>query len=272
MKLGKIIYIAAVVILLVVFVVSAVYVISYFVDSAEQKAEYDELAGIVESIQKENPEDTKPTDSAGVPDPNDTASTAPIEDGGILLEYAPLYEMNDHMVGWLRIEGTNVNYPVMQTPDSRDYYLYRNFNKEYNIRGCLYARESCDIDTPSDNITIYGHNMNDGSMFHDLLDYQFKDFYEEHSLITFDTLTERHTYQIFAVFKTTATVGEGFSYHRFENAANQREFDNFVTTCKRLSFFDTGFTPQYGDKIICLSTCEYTLENGRFVVAAYRVS
>jgi len=269
MKLGKIIYIAAVVILLVIFLISAAYVIDYFVDSAKQKAEYDELAGIVESIQRENPEATKQTDPA---DPSETDSTEPSTEGGILPEYAPLYEMNDHMAGWLRIEGTNVNYPVMQTPDSRDYYLYRNFDREYNIRGCLYARESCDINTPSDNITIYGHNMNDGSMFHDLLDYQFRDFYEEHSLITFDTLTERHTYQIFAVFKTTASVGEGFTYHKFENAANQREFDNFVSTCKRLSFFDTGLTPQYGDKIICLSTCEYTLENGRFVVAAYRVS
>ena len=116
------------------------------------------------------------------------------------------------------------------------------------------------------------HHMNDGSMFHNLNDYQFREFYEEHPIIQFDTLTERHTYQVFAVFKTSASVGVGFPYHKFENAANRQEFDNFVATCKRLAFFDTGITPQYGDKLITLSTCEYTLENGRFVVVAYRVS
>ena len=266
MKLGKIIYIAAILILLVIFLVSAVYVLDYYIEAAKQKAEYDELAGIVESIQNEIPEVTKTTE------PSRTDPTEATEEGGILPEYAPLYAMNDHMVGWMRIDGTNVNYPVMQTPDSKDYYLYRNFNKEYSVRGCLYARESCDINTPSDNITIYGHHMNDGSMFHNLNDYQFREFYEEHPIIQFDTLTERHTYQVFAVFKTSASVGVGFPYHKFENAANRQEFDNFVATCKRLAFFDTGITPQYGDKLITLSTCEYTLENGRFVVVAYRVS
>ncbi len=270
MKARKIIYIVAIVVLLAIFAVSAVYVIDYFVDSAQQKAQYDELAGIVESIQKDNPVQTMPT---GASEPGETEGTEPAQsDGSILPEYAPLYQMNDDLVGWLRIDGTNVNYPVMQTPDSVDYYLYRNFNKEYNIRGCLYARETCDITTPSDNITIYGHNMKDGSMFHDLADYQSEEFYQKHSTITFDTITERHTYQIFAVFKTSASVGKGFSYHRFENADNQKEFDDFIDKCKELSFYDTGITPEYGDKIICLSTCEYTLENGRFVVVAYRVS
>lgn len=270
MKARKIIFIVAIVILLAIFVVSAVYVIDYFVDSAKQKAEYDQLAGIVESIQKDNPTQPQPSDTT---EPDGTEVTEPAQpDGSILPEYAPLYEMNDDLVGWLRIDDTNVNYPVMQTPDSADYYLYRNFNKEYNIRGCLYARETCDITTPSDNITIYGHNMKDGSMFHDLADYQSEEFYQDHSIITFDTLTERHTYKIFAVFKTSASVGQGFSYHKFENAANQEEFDEFVATCKQLSFFDTSITPEYGDKLICLSTCEYTLENGRFVVVAYRIS
>ena len=81
-----------------------------------------------------------------------------------------------------------------------------------------------------------------------------------------------NVHKIFAVFKTTANLGEGFTYQRFENAANKEEFDKFVSTCKQLSFYDTGLTPQYGDKMICLSTCEYTLDNGRLVVAAVRIS
>ena len=270
MKVKKIIYIIALVILLTVFAVSAVYVIRYFVDGAKQKAEYDELAGIVESIQQEtHPEES----STGSTEDSSAESTEPSQPtGAILPEYAPLYEMNSDLVGWIRIEGTNVNYPVMQTPDNRDFYLYRNFKKEYSARGCIYVRETCDVNAPSDNLTIYGHNMNDGSMFHNLRYYDAKEYYEAHPIIVFDTLTEQHTYQIFAVFKTTATVGKGFDYHHFEDAATQADFDDFVKQCKALSFFETGHTPSYGDKLICLSTCEYTQENGRLVVAAYRIS
>lgn len=267
MKPGKILYIAAIVILAGIFCVSAFYVGSYLLESNQQQSEYDELANMIENAQSTRPS-SAPTSPADTDAEEPTEATEP----PILPEYLPLYEMNDHMVGWIKIEGTKVNYPVMQTPNSPDYYLNRNFSKENSRFGCIYARETCDIKAPSDNITLYGHHMRDGSMFAALNGYLNKWFFEEHPIIIFDTLTEYHTYQIFAVFKTSASVGKGFPYHQFENAANAEEFDAFVAECKRLSFYDTGYTPVYGDKLICLSTCEYTLENGRFVVVAYRIS
>ena len=167
----------------------------------------------------------------------------------------------------------------MQSPVSEaNYYLYRNYSGENSTRGSIYAREECDVFTPGDNVTMYGHNMKDGTMFAALNAYTDKSAWDNNSLIFFDTFNHEtgevqyHVYKIFAVFKTTANLGEGFTYQRFENAANQQEFDNFVSTCKKLSFYDTGLTPQYGDKMICLSTCEYTLDNGRLVVAAVRIS
>lgn len=267
MKIGKILYIAALAILLVIFGCSAFYVGQYFLEGRQQQDEYDELAAIVESIQND------PNYSAPGDDYANTYSTEGYEDGTpvLLPEYAPLYAMNNDMVGWLRIDGTKINYPVMQTPYAADYYLHRNFDREDSARGCLYARESCDINLPSDNITIYGHNMADGSMFAGLSKYQDEDFWAQHSYITFDTLYEHHTYQIFAVFITTASVGEGFAYHEFENAADAAEFDAFVGTCLDLSFYDTGILPEYGDKLICLSTCEYTQVNGRLVVVAVMI-
>ena len=120
--------------------------------------------------------------------------------------------------------------------------------------------------------------MKDGSMFAYLHNYTAKATWDRNSLIFFDTFNpktgdvEYHTYKIFAVFKTSANIGEGFSYHKFENAATKQDFDDFVSTCKSLAFYDTGVTPQYGDKLLCLSTCEYTLNNGRLVVAAVRIS
>ena len=109
-------------------------------------------------------------------------------------------------------------------------------------------------------------------MFACLNAYTSKTAWDNNSLIFFDTLTEYHIYKIFAVFKTSANIGEGFSYHQFVDASTEEEFNEFVMMCKELSFYDTGITPKYGDKLICLSTCEYTLDNGRLVVAAVRIT
>ena len=109
-------------------------------------------------------------------------------------------------------------------------------------------------------------------MFNALNGYTRKAFWEEHRYIQFDTLTEHHTYEIIAVFKTSANMGEGFLYYKFVDAANQEEFNKFVGTCKELAFYNTGVTAEYGDKLITLSTCEYTLNNGRLVVVAKRLN
>ena len=267
MKIGKILYILVVILLLIIFAGSALYVGNYFYKARQQQSEYEDLAAIVESARNE-PEETNSPDA-----PSGTGSDGPTEETEptILREYRSLYEMNNHMVGWIQIEGTDINYPVMQTPEEKDYYLHRNFNRQNSERGCIYVREECDVFAPSDNLTIYGHHMVDGSMFHDLDSFRSQEFWEEHNIILFDTLYEHHTYRIFAVFKTTATLGEGFSYHKFIDAGDEAAFDEFIATCRALAFYDTGIIPVYGDKIICLSTCEYTQANGRLVVAAVRV-
>ena len=170
------------------------------------------------------------------------------------------------------VPDTKINYPVMQTPKMKDYYLYRNFDKMGSDWGAIYAREVCDINAPSDNITLYGHHMMDGSMFAQLDFFKKKDFWETHQTFSFDTLYEHHTYQIIAVFKTSGTTGKGFPYHRFVNAKTEAEFNEFITTIKGMAFYETGLTAEYGDKLLCLSTCEYTQDNGRFVVVAKRIS
>lgn len=262
----KILFLVTVVLLLIAFGVSAFMVVKYMADSKKQEDLYDDLASI--ASQASTAPQTKPETTAG------TEQTKPKEptEATMIPGYAELYEKNPHMVGWLKIEGTKLNYPVLQTPDEPNYYLYRDFDGKDSKAGAIYAREECDINKPSDNITMYGHNMANGSMFAALNNYTSKEYWEKNKTIFFDTLYEYHTYKIFAVFKTSANIGEGFSYHQFEDAANEQEFNEFVSTCKKLSFYDTGITPKYGDKLICLSTCEYTLDNGRLVVAAVRIS
>lgn len=273
----KALYIITILLLVAVFGVSAFHVGSYFLEGRESEKQYDELTAIKDAAAQNAT--TEATQEAT----ESTEETGPTEETEpqMLAGYAELYEMNPDFVGWLKIDGTKLDYPVMQTStDNRDFYLYRDFNKEDNVRGSVYAREECNILEPSDNITLYGHNMADGTMFAALNDYVDKETWEENSLIFFDTLYEFHVYKIFAVFKTTASVGEGFRYHQMVDAESEEEFNEFVDMCKNLSsyglgytFYDTGLTPKYGDKIICLSTCEYSYpENGRLVVAAYRIS
>lgn len=264
----KPLYFAAIAVLLVVFGISAFKVGSYILESKQQEAKFDDLAAQMEAAQAAAATaTTEPTEEA-TEEPTETTEGEPV----MLPGYAELYEQNPDVVGWLKIEGTKLNYPVMQTPHNKDFYLDHDFDKKKSDRGCIYAREECDVFLPSDNITMYGHNMKDGSMFAALNAYVDKETWNYNSTIFFDTLYESHVYQIFSVFTTTASIGEGFSYHQMEDAADEEEFEDFIATCKDLAIYETGITPIYGDKIICLSTCEYSQDNGRLVVAAVRIS
>lgn len=265
-----------IVIFAIIFLISAFWVGSYFVESSKAQSDYDEITKLMESG-KDQVQSTVPfiPPVQNIPEvPNSAEPTVPAETNAtptILPEYAALYLQNDDMVGWIEIEGTKLNYPVLQTPDEKDYYLKRDFNKENSNHGAIYVQENCDVWTPSDNVVIYGHNMRDGSMFATLLKYKKQEYWEEHRFIYFNTLLERHTYEIVAVFKTTATIGKGFDYHLFVDAEDEEEFNAYIDQIKKLDYYDTGVDAEYGDKLITLSTCEYTLTNGRLVVVAKRV-
>lgn len=273
----KYVYIIAIVLLLIVFGVSAFHVVSYIVGSQQQASKYDDMAAQLEA--QDAAAATQPSTPVSQDSTEPTQTEPPIvpveeptdPETGILTRYLEFYEQNPDMVGWIKLEGTKLNYPVMQTPHEKDYYLKRNFEREYSDWGAIYAREECDVFRPSDNVTLYGHTMKDGSMFACLHEYTEKEVWERNNVIFFDTLYERHIYQIFAVFTTTASLGEGFRYHQMEDAVDEAEFNEFIATCKDLALYETGITPAYGEKVICLSTCEYSQDNGRLVVAAVRI-
>ena len=135
-------------------------------------------------------------------------------------------------------------------------------------------QEDCDVLKPSDNLVIYGHHMNNGSMFADLEKFKDEDFWRGHKTIAFHTLTEKNEYEILAVFKTVVYTDspEAFKYYRFTDAQSPEEFDAYIEKCKGLSLYDTGVSAEYGDKLITLSTCEYSRTNGRLVVVAKKVT
>lgn len=184
-------------------------------------------------------------------------------------KYSALFDQNNDFIGWISIEGTNVNYPVMQTPDNPDYYLKHSFEKTYSDYGVPYIEESCAVGL-SNNVVIYGHHMKNGSMFADLCKYTDKDFYEEHKTIQFDTLSTLGKYEVVAVFKFN-TNKETFKYNEC-CTMNEEAFKEFMSQVHERELYDTGVDAEYGDQLLTLSTCEYTYTNGRLVVIAKKVS
>lgn len=234
----------------VLLTVSAYFLISNKADEKAQAEKYESIAQI-----------------AAKPD----ESTEPIQltaDKTLLTDYSELYFQNTDMVGWITVADININYPVMQSMDNPNFYLKHGFDKTYSDYGCPYVQENCDVKLPSDNLIIYGHHMNNGSMFADLMKYESKDFFESHKTVTFNTLTDKQSYEVVAVFKTVAYSETGFRYYDFVNAESTEEFDNYISKCKEIQLYDTGVDAEYGDRLITLSTCEYSRKDGRMVVVA----
>ena len=191
----------------------------------------------------------------------------------VLDEYKNLLNNNKRLIGWLKIDDTNINYPVLQT-ENNEYYLDHNANEEYDINGSIFMDKDCDVIKPSTNYILYGHHMKNGKMFGKLDLYQNESYYKEHPYISFDTIYEKGTYQVMYVFrsrvyKETEIV---FKYYQFIDANGEQEFDSYMQEMAAMSLYDTGVTAAYGDQLLTLSTCDYQETDGRFVVVAKKIA
>lgn len=184
-----------------------------------------------------------------------------------------LYQENNDTVGYIIIPGTKIDYPVMYTK-KEDFYLRKSFKKIYSVAGSLYIDKHNNINPVDDNIIIYGHNMNDGTMFADLLKYKNKTFFTGHKTIYFYTLNGLEEYTIVSTFisKVYSLTDEVFKYYKQYNFNDINEFKYFKDNIKAISLYDTYTEINYSDTFITLSTCEYTEKNGRFVVIAKKVN
>ena len=181
------------------------------------------------------------------------------------IDMQKLYEKNNDIIAWIRIENTNIDYPIMQTKNNPNYYLRRNFYKQYSYMGTPYLAENCDINT-SNNLIVYGHHILGTKMFGELEKYRKKDFYNNHKTIKLFTLEENREYEIISVF--TTIVDTGFKYYDFINTNNEKEFDTFVSKCRELSFYNTENNIISSNKLLTLSTCDYSSKNARLVIVA----
>lgn len=201
-------------------------------------------------------------------------TTVPVETEPVILpELAEIYADNPDLVGWITIEGTVLDYPVMHTPENGEKYLYKNINGNFDVNGLPFIEDGCSMDPESDNIIIYGHNMNSGKMFASLMKYAKKDYWEEHPTIRFSTLYEEREYKIIAAFydRVYYKYEDCFKFYQFIDAKDEAHFEEAISYFKENAEYDTGVTAEYGDRLITLVTCAYHVKNGRFVVVAKEV-
>lgn len=240
------------------------YVGAYYQVSAKSAKEFEELlalkeAGATGRAAKSGAKIHFTEDNVVIPD--------------ILPEYEKIYNKNKKLIGWIKIDDTIIDYPVMQTVNN-EYYLDHNFNQEEDRNGCIFMDYQCDILRGCDNIILYGHHMKSGKMFGSLNKYSKESYYQEHPTILFDTIYEKGEYQVMYVFRSKVYSEEDvtFKYYQFINAASEKEFNSYIHEMSALSLYDTGVTASYGDQLLTLSTCDYQEKKGRFVVVAKKIS
>lgn len=232
---------------MIVFILALAYIINHLEEGEEIKQESDLLNTIEIEETQVTPQKTER-----------------------MLQIEKLQEQNSDIVGWIEVEGTNINYPVLQGEDN-SYYMNHNYKKEENTYGSIFLDKDYDWSIPSSNLLLYGHNLQNGELFHDILNYKDKSYYEEHPVIRFTTEKEDSEFEIISAFysrvyyKSETNV---FRYYYFINADNEEEYNEFIENAKEASIYDTGKTAEYGDQLITLSTCSYHTEDGRFAVVA----
>lgn len=239
------------VVLVFIFVIGIVYISYYLYNrNKDKKVNTDILNDIEVDITEITPQKTE-----------------------VMIKLEELQKENNEIIGWLEIEGTNINSPVLQTTDN-DFYLTHNYKKEKASSGSLFLDKDFDLENGSSNYLIYGHRNKQGLMFEDLLKYAKEDFYKEHKTIKFTTNKEDAIYEILAVFYSRVyykSEKNVFRYYYFVNANNEAEYNEFINEAKKASIYDTGITAEYGDQLLTLSTCEYSQEDGRFAIVAKKI-
>ena len=204
------------------------------------------------------------------------------EDGGTdNRNLSQLWGMNNDFVGWLTVDGTKIDYPVMQTPDDPEYYLHNDFRREYSESGTPFLDANSVVRGKDKtwNWFIYGHNMKFGTMFHDLLKYDEKEFWEEHRYFTFDVYYPEKEKIDYGKYEIVAACysriypksSEVFKFYTYAGYDDEETFNEFIHGIKSECQYDTGIVPEYGDQLITLSTCAYHTTEGRFYIVGRRI-
>lgn len=202
--------------------------------------------------------------------------------GKTLYEY---YSENEDTIGWLKIDGIKTDHVLMLGQKNKRYangangqnhYLNYNFNHQPSSYGELYMDHRCRV-TPtylSQNMTVYGHHMMDGTMLAGLDHFKNKSFYEQHPYVTLHTLWDTYYFKVFAIFTVNLKVKKDADFdYRQADYGSDEAFLKFIQEAKNRSYYDTGVEVTASDRVITLSTCTYPtgqpgIDNARLVMMA----
>lgn len=188
---------------------------------------------------------------------------------GILPDYALYYAENQQTVGYIKLDGTQIDYPVVQAENDK-YYLSHDFYGKSTSYGTIFASHVDNFKPFDRNILLYGHNMYDGSRFAPLLNYKSIDYYKEHPVIEFDSIYEKHKWKVAAVFITNGAIDQNNDYFfdfTFNNCSDTC-YDAYIEELYKRSLYDTGIDIQRTDTLLTLCTCTYEHDDYRLVVVA----
>lgn len=267
------------IILLIVFIVSIIYIVTYLYTSYKDENNIKELQSIMNFVRvHRNSTETDLDVNTDEINQDENINKIAYEDfessenDFAVLNFKEVQKINSDIVAWLKIDGTVINYPVLQGEDN-DYYLYKNYKKDYSRYGSVFVDYRYDFEKGNQNFLVYGHNNNDDMMFNDLLKYNGKEFLDEHSKINLITSKENSTYKIISVFKSKVYGKDEtnvFKYYNYIDLSNEETFEEFSQNIKNKSLYNIEYELEYGDELLTLSTCEYSVPNGRFVVVAVK--
>ena len=248
---------ALAVLLAAVFLASGGLLVRDLVRSAREQEANEELVRLAE---------------ADVPEPEGSVDTSQAETAE--RNYLPLLEQNNDLAAWLILPGTELDYPVLYTPEEPEFYLRRAFDGSYAVSGSLFIGSGS---APASNhVMIYGHYMRNGTMFGSLDKYADLDYWQTHPVIQYDQIQtdgsyQRHTFEVMAAFYSqvyrTDETGV-FRFYYYQDLSQPEVFSEYVRQVEEAALYDTGVSAEYGDRLLTLITCSYHTQDGRFVVVA----
>lgn len=250
-KRKSIFFIITVVVSAIVFLVSVFFIVKILLDYKSARDEYQMIADFSPKV------------------PPQSLSNEGSDDGSESIQrlaYETLKEMNDDYVAWIEIPGTNIDYPVVHYSNN-EYYLTRTFLGSYNVSGAIFIDYRSGSDLTNPHVVIYGHRMNDGSMFSDLKEFLARDFLEENRYIHIYTETEKLTYEIFSA-RQVSVLDDIYTF-QFDSTES---YANWLSDMVTASGYSGDLPFDRGEQTITLSTCVYEQENNRNVLQAYLVS
>lgn len=241
------------IVLLCVFVYSGYKIYSTMHSYSVAKKEYDSMSNqytqTLERTEIKKEDEEKPEEK-------------PVEVSPIVVDFDALSVNSSDIVGWIYSEGTVINYPVVKGVDN-DFYLSHFMDGSWNPNGTIFLDFAGERDFSCRNNIIYGHNMNDGSMFRSITGYSGQEYYEQHPVMYLNTPTQDYKLEIFSAY---ITPFDSYTYtYAFEN---EDVYAAYLNQVQLWSLIDTPVTVTDSDRIVTLSTCTYEFENARFVVQA----